>query len=307
LSLRLRLFNLLLRISSYFGLSKLHRSENFIEDFRTHAQKSDSIIARFTRNYAHTLTTADSPCWSWVGEVGAAKRYILYFHGSGFCADLPATFRYWADRMASENDASVLLVDYPLAPEFPYPAALNACVDSYRWMVEDQKLDPAKIVIGGDSAGGNLVLATLLRIKQESLPTPACAFALSPCLDLTLSSPSMLENEKSDVVSNLKLLKRLAPLYAPEGNFTDAMVSPMYGVCSGLPPLQLQVGSGELLRDDSIGFYQKFKDATHIDLVLWDGAPHCHQIFGFLPEAGLARRKIQQFIAAYTPIGRLET
>ncbi len=300
MSLRLRIFNLLLRMFSHLGVSKLHQSESFIEGFRKHALNLDSIIARFTPKHAHPLIETGKPHWSWVGETDTAKRYILYFHGSGFCADLPGAFRYWADSMATAKEASVLLVDYPLAPEFPYPAALNVCVEAYRWMIEDQGLDPRKIVIGGDSAGGNLVLATLLRIKQENLPAPACAFALSPCLDLTLSSAAMLENEKSDAMSDLKILKQLAPLYAPERNFSHGMVSPMYGDCRGLPPLHLQVGAGELLRDDSVGFYEKFKNVTEIDLVVWEWAPHCHQLYGFLPEARLARRKIQQFIAAYS-------
>ncbi len=236
----------------------------------------------------------------WIGDWRTSKRHILYFHGSGFCADLPATFRYWADRLATLNDASVLLVDYPLAPEFPYPTALDICLDAYRWLVEDQSLDPHRIVVGGDSAGGNLAIATLLRIRQAGLPQPACAFALSPCLDLTLSSPSMIENANKDAMANKNLLTRLAQFYEPKGNLLDGMVSPLYGDCRGLPPIHLQVGADELLRDDSVRFHEKFKTDTPVELLVFDGTPHCHQIFGFLPDAAIARKKLQAFIAAQT-------
>jgi len=299
MSFTLRIFNLLLRLFSYKGLGKLHLSESFVEEFRKHALRSDAVIARFARKYHHPLITTDHGRWSWVGEPKSRDRHIVYFHGSGFCADLPVTFRYWADRLATLNNASVLLVDYPLSPEYPYPAALDVCLDAYRWMIDDQGLDPKGIVIGGDSAGGNLAIATLLKIKQAELSMPACAFALSPCLDLTLSSPSITENERVDCMSTIKLLKRLAPLYAPDGNYRDGLVSPLFGDCRDLPPIQLQTSAVELLRDDSVNFYEKFRNDTSVDLVLWERTPHCHQIYGFLPEAVLARQKLQAFVAEH--------
>jgi hypothetical protein len=109
-SLRLGLFNLVLRLSSRYGLSELHRSENVVDGFRKHALRSDALVARFASRYDHPLITTEHSRWWWIGDCRAAKRHIVYFHGSGFCADLPATFRYWADRLATLNDASVLLV-----------------------------------------------------------------------------------------------------------------------------------------------------------------------------------------------------
>jgi monoterpene epsilon-lactone hydrolase len=298
MSLRLKTFNILLKNSSYLGLGKLHLSENLVAGFKQHSMRLDNVIAYFSKKYRQPLITTEHDRWQWVGDWRRQKRYILYFHGGGFCAHMPATFRYWADRLATLNDAAVLLVDYPLAPESPYPAGLDVCLDAYRWMVEDQNLDPRHIIIGGDSAGGNLAMATLLRIKQANLPLPACAFALSPSLDLTLSSPSMTENAKTDVIGNRDLLTRIAQVYAPEGNYLDGTVSPLFGDFSGFPPIHLQVSSQELLRDDSVRFYEKFKDETQVELVLWDDVPHCHQIFGFLPEAALARDRLRLFIAA---------
>ena len=97
-----------------------------------------------------------------------------------------------------------------------------------------------------------------------------------------------------------KLMQRLASLYAPQGDYTNGMISPLHGDCNGLPPIQLQVSAAELVRDDSVRFYEKFKGVTSIDLVLWDHVPHCHQIFGFLPEATIARSRLQSFIAEKT-------
>jgi len=290
----------MLKISSSRGLDRLHISEKPIDGFRKHALQSDNIIGRFTKNNnLHPLVKTNHTRWSWVGQMEATKRHILYFHGGGFCADMPATFRYWADRLATLNDASVLLVDYPLAPESPYPAALNECLDAYRWMIEDQNLDPRRIVIGGDSAGGNLAVATLLKIKEMELPMPACAFVLSPSLDLTFKGHSMIDNKKTDAIGNIEIMRKLAQLYAPRKNFNDGLVSPIFGDCRDLSPIQLQVSATELLRDDSIEFFEKFKNDTPVELVVWDNAPHCHQIFGILPESVLARRKIQTFVAEH--------
>jgi monoterpene epsilon-lactone hydrolase len=299
LSRRLSAFNLVLKISSALGLGKLHQSESLVEGFRKHGRRMDAVVGFFGSHYRHPFSPTDSALWSWVGDEKSAKRHILYLHGSGFCADLPKTFRYWADRMATSNDAAVLLVDYPLAPESPYPAALDVCLDAYRWMIEDRDLSPANIIIGGDSAGGNLAIATLLRIRQAKLPMPACAFALSPSLDLTLSGASHTENKRTDFFGNLELMQRLAQLYAPRGNYTDGTVSPLFGDYRGFPPIHLQVGAGELLRDDSVRFAEKFKDETPVELVVWDGTPHCHQLFGFLPEAAPARDKLQSFIESH--------
>ena len=101
-------------------------------------------------------------------------------------------------------------------------------------------------------------------------------------------------------MGNKSLMAILAKYYDPKGNFLDGMVSPLYGDCRGLPPIQLQVGSDEVLRDDSVRFHEKFKEETPVELILCEDTPHCHQIFGFLPEAAIARRKRQEFIAAQT-------
>lgn len=299
MSFALRIFNIFLKLFSARGLGQLHLSENIAEGFVEHARKSDAIFSWFVKKNVHPLFTTDRNHWTWVGDPQKTKRHILYIHGGGFTVHMPATYRYWADRLATMNEASVLLVDYPLAPAHPYPAGLNDCLNAYRWMIEDQNIPAQKIVIGGDSAGANLAISTLLKIKEAKLAYPACTFALSPALDLTFESPSIIGNANTDPISNQHLIEKIADIYVPFGDFKDCMVSPLFGDFSGVTTIQIHAARNELVCDDSIRFYEKFKDVVSLDLQLWHHVPHCHQIFGFLPEAQVAREKIRRFIATH--------
>ena len=112
----------------------------------------------------------------------------------------------------------------------------------------------------------------------------------------------MIENKKTDYAADPLILKKIAQLYAPHENFTDSLVSPLYGDVAGLPPIQLQASTTELLRDDSVRFYEKFKDEIEIELELCENTPHCHQIYGFLPESKASRIKIRNFINKHCPL-----
>lgn len=299
MSFTLRVFDILLKAFSRRGLGNIHLNDDMALHFFNHAIKMDNIAAWFIKNNVHPVIATEHAHWNWVGDPTKTKRHILYLHGGGFIAHMPKIYRYWADRLATMNDASVLLVDYPLAPSHPHPAGLNDCLNAYRWMIEDKKIPPQRIVIGGDSAGANLAITTLLRIKEENLPYPACTFALSPPVDLNAASPSMLSNEKSDPISNYQLVKKIAGIYAPSGDYDHGTVSPLMGDFSGASPILLHAARNELLRDDSVRFYDKFKAVVPLELELWDHVPHCHQLFGFLPESRAARDNIQVFIAKY--------
>ena len=299
MSFTLRVFNILLKAFSRRGLGNLHLTDDTALRFAEHATKMDNIAARFIKGNVHPVIPTEQEHWIWVGNPTKTNRHILYLHGGGFLAHMPKTYRYWADRLATMNDASVLLVDYPLAPAYPHPAGLNDCLEAYRWMIEDQKIPPQRIIIGGDSAGANLAIATLLRIKEDNLPYPACTFALSPPVDLKHDSPSMLSNEKTDLFSNHLLVEKIASIYVPSRNYDDCTVSPLFGDFGGVTPILLHAANNELLRDDSVRFYNKFKDVVPLEMKLWNDVPHCHQIFGFLPESQIARDNIQAFIAKH--------
>lgn len=296
MSIALQALNLTLRITSSIGLKQLLNADDITLEFRKKAERLDRLVSLLTRNKPIKTTSITDKRITIYNETEKPERHILYFHGSGFTADLPTTFHYWSHELASINNATVYLVDYPLAPENTFPSGLNACFEAYQWMINKKNINPNKIIIGGDSAGGNLVLSTLLKLKQEGLPQPACAFALSPSLDLTLSSPSIHSNKNSDYIANDKLLNKIVKSYAPNEDITNELISPIFGNCKDLAPLHLQVSTTELLRDDCIRFYDKFKNDTLIELELCKKTPHCHQIFSFLPESKSSRKKIQQFV-----------
>jgi acetyl esterase/lipase len=190
----------------------------------------------------------------------------------------------------------VLLVDYRLAPEHPFPAGVDDCLAAYRWLL-GQGVAAHNIVIAGDSAGANLTLATLLGAKAASVPPPACAFVISPPVDLTLGSPSFVANEHSDAVFRLATLVLLRGRYVAAERLLDPLVSPLFGDLAGMPPLLLQAGTREMLRDDAVRFADRARSAgVQVDLELWHGMQHCFQLLEFLPESGRAIEAITRFV-----------
>jgi acetyl esterase/lipase len=161
--------------------------------------------------------------------------------------------------------------------------------------------DPARVVFAGDSAGGNLALATLLRIKQSGGPLPACAVLLSPVVDFTLSGRSVFANAKRDPVFGLAALLAMRAEYAPPELFLDPAVSPLYGDFHGLPPLFFQVGSTEMLLDESTRAAEKaHASGVPVTLEIWDRMPHVFQAVATLPQTALATDRIVRFIAVHT-------
>src|SRR5262249_48112380 len=146
--------------------------------------------------------------------------------------------------------ARALMVDYRLAPEHPYPAAIDDCHAAYYGLLE-QGIEAKNIVVAGDSAGGNLALATLQRIRAEGKPLPSCAVLLSPFLDFTLSGKSALGNARHDPIFTLAFAIGIRGFYAQPGQHVNPEVSPLFGGFAGLPPMLFQVGSSEMLLDDS--------------------------------------------------------
>ena len=239
----------------------------------------------------------------WVVANGVdPNRRILYIHGGSWISGSPAGYRAFLSRVSQATGAVVLSVDYRLAPEHPFPAGLEDCTQAYQWMREngpDGKRSILSAYLMGDSAGGNLALATLLKVKEAKLPLPAAVIAISPATDFTAGSPSLVSRASMDPIINPEILPALIPIYlGKHSEPTDPYVSPLFGDYSGMPPLLLQVGDAEVLLDDSTRL------ATHataqgcdVTLEIWDGMPHVFQGFApFLPEASEAIDKIGDFI-----------
>jgi acetyl esterase/lipase len=230
-----------------------------------------------------------------------SERVLFYLHGGSFAYRFPFSHAAFAARLCRRLGARALIPDYRLAPEHPFPAAPDDCLAAYRWLLESG-VNPHDVVFVGDSAGGNLALVTLLRAREGSEPLPACAVLLSPGVDCTLSSKSMVDNADHDPMLLLNNLVVLRNRYVPSPQLiTHPHVSPLFGDFEGLPPLLLQVGSGELLRDESVRTAEKAQAAgVDVELELWPDTPHVFQIVSFLPESAQALEHIVRFVRART-------
>ena len=210
-------------------------------------------------------------------ENAAEDRVLLYFHGGGYVVGSSATGAGIAGVLADEAGIAAFVLDYPLAPEFPYPAALDNAVNAYRMLLE--KYEPAHIVLAGDSAGGGLVLAVLLNIRDEGLPMPASAYLLSPWTDLGVSFASHETKKDVDSVIERGFLENLASAYAGEENLKDPRISPAFADLRGLPPLLVHVGSFETLLDDALTIVRNAAIAdVPVKFTVWPGYYHVFQM-----------------------------
>ena len=224
-------------------------------------------------------------------------HYILFLHGGGFIVGSPALYRHLTWRIASAARACVLCVDYRLAPEHPFPAALDDAVAAYHWLL-NEGADPRRIAVMGDSAGGGLALSLLLRLRDEGSPLPAAAVALSPWTDLALTGTSLRRNATADPMVSPDQARHFVDYYLAGVDPRTPYVSPLYGEPAGLPPTIIQVGSDEVLRDDAVRMADRMRAAgCRIDLEIWPRMPHVWHLFApLMPEARRAIERIGAFL-----------
>lgn len=225
-------------------------------------------------------------------------RALLYFHGGGYVLGASPGHRDLAAALAEMADLAVYLVDYRLAPEHPFPAAVDDALQAYQWLLE-QGFEPSQIILGGDSAGGGLAVSTLLNLKNLGLAAPAAAMLLSPWLDLSLSGASVETNEHADVVLSKSVLVAWADQYLQGRDALAPLASPIYGDLVGLPPVLVHVGSSEILRSDSEDLVDRIieHDGSAV-LKVWDDLPHVFQVLsGRLPEAKASLKLLADYCA----------
>ena len=235
----------------------------------------------------------------WQTVPGALKsKILLYFHGGGWIMGSPNTHRSLTIELGKVTKMRVLSIDYRLAPEHPYPAALEDCVTIYDWLLSSG-IKPENVIIGGDSAGGNLTLSVLLKLKNDGYNLPAGAICLSPATDLTLNDDSYFKNAETDPeLADLGIYWWMSA-YLGEADPSDPFISPLLGDLKGLPPLLFQASTSEMLYGNSVRFVDKAKAAgVNATLQAWDDMPHVFQGFSLndLPEAREAITKIGKFI-----------
>ncbi|MEO5328685.1 MAG: alpha/beta hydrolase [Magnetococcus sp. THC-1_WYH] len=228
------------------------------------------------------------------------NRVVLYCHGGGYYNCSLGTHRAFVARLALALKARVLQFDYRLAPEHPFPAAVADSLKVYRWLLS-QAVDPTSIMIAGESAGGNLVMTTLLGAKNGGLALPACAVCLSPHVDFTFSGKSIRDNAESELLYTLKELEWTREIYLGDRAsdnqlWKDAMVSPMMADLSGLPPLLIHVDDTEMLRDDGVTLAARANLAGVVtELRVWEGLFHAFALVSMIPEAGRVLKEIAVF------------
>jgi acetyl esterase/lipase len=225
---------------------------------------------------------------------------ILHLHGGGYVLGSPRTTRSITAGLTRHTGLPVLALDYRLAPEHPFPAAIEDSVAAYSWLT-GQGVDPGRIVVSGDSAGGGLTMAMLLSLRDRGLPLPGGAVGISPMLDLTLSSASIDANMATDPQVTRPFLDLAVSLYLPaDGDPKSPLGSPLFADLTGLPPLLLQVGGDEALLDDSIRFGEA-AEAAGVDVTVerWAAMMHVwHMLAPRFPEAEAALASVGTWIRA---------
>jgi len=226
-----------------------------------------------------------------------AGRHILYLHGGGYIAGSPALYQHLTWRLAAAGRARISVIDYRLAPEHPFPAALDDADAAWRGLLAEG-VDSRQCVVMGDSAGGGLALALMLKLRDRGAPLPAAAVALSPWTDLAITGASCRRNATADPMLNGNDLRPLAAHYLGGADPGNPYASPLYGDPRGLPPTLFQVGSDEVLLDDSVRMAERMRDGgCAVTLEIWPRMPHVWQAFvPFLPEAGRAIARIGAFV-----------
>lgn len=230
----------------------------------------------------------------------AERAVILYVHGGGYVAGSPEGYRSLTAQLACESAARVFCVDYRLAPEHPYPAALEDVLATYRWLLANGTA-PERLVLVGDSAGAGLIVAVLCALRDAGDPLPAAAACLSPWFDLNCGSDSLQNNADSDYL-NRDIVRACATYYCNGCDATDPAISPVHADLRGLPPLLLQIGTVELFFDETVRFAQRAQEAgVAVHLETWDDMIHVwHMLYWLEPKAQQAVRHVARFVETHT-------
>jgi monoterpene epsilon-lactone hydrolase len=243
---------------------------------------------------------ADGVPAEWVrpAVVTAPDACMLYLHGGGYVIGSCNTHRALASHLAARTGMPLLVADYRLAPEHPYPAALDDALTAYAWLLAGG-FEPGRIVVGGDSAGGGLTLALFLALRDRGLPLPALGVPLSPWTDLTLSGETMTSMADRDPMVRRAGLQRMSDWYVGAADPRDPLVSPLFADPAGLPPLLVQVGEIEVLRDDAVEFAARAVEAgVDVTIEVWPEMIHVWHAFGpAVPESDAAVTRVAEFVA----------
>ena len=305
LSLRGRLFKFLLqnRHLLQFQFKKeiidWNKHESILS-FRQQVEAGAGKFGKLPEDIKVSPINIDGLYAEWILPAQSTKdKVILYFHGGGYVSGTCYSHRSIAAKFVKGSGIGALLFEYRLAPEQPYPAALQDSLAAYLWLLE-QGIAPLNVVFVGDSAGGGLCLATLLALRDQGTPLPAAAVAYSPVTDFKCTGESYRRKAKV-CLSPEGMAPALAKHYAGDNDPGFQYISPLYGDLHGLPPLLIYAGEEETLCDDAARFAEKANDAgVKVTLRIGEGLFHCYPAMAPLfPEATQALEEICSFINKY--------
>ena len=247
-----------------------------------------------------TTTLAGRPAETLIPDGPVSDAMVLYLHGGGYCSGSPDSHRGLGARLAVATGCAVTVLDYRLAPEHPFPAALDDAMGAYDELMA-RGARPERTAIAGDSAGGGLTIATLLALRDAGHPLPAAAVCLSPWVDLTQSAPSYQRLATLDPMVSKAGLDLMAEAYLGTTDPRDGLASPLFADdLSGLPPVRVEVGELEVLIDDATRLVERLQhDGVTSTLTVWPELIHVFQAFpgSLVPEADQSVAAIGAFLA----------
>jgi phosphinothricin tripeptide acetyl hydrolase len=267
-----------------------------IEQRRRQYDRAERVFPTPADVKVETVAAPARPA-EWLTPPGARPgAVVLYLHGGGYVIGSPRSHRHLAAAIARAAGARALVPEYRLAPEHPFPAALDDALAAYRWLL-DQGVAPARVVIAGDSAGGGLTVATLVALRERGLPRPAGGVCISPWVDLACGGATYATKAAADPIVTHASVTEMAGLYAG-GDFTRPLVSPLYANLADLPALLVQVGGDEVLLDDARGLGERARAAgVEVTVEEWPAMIHVwHWFLGMLDEADRAIDVIGRFV-----------
>ncbi len=300
-SFRLRLLSLFLRlvVKTALGLMKTpqalraHFERNAARMFRP-PEDANFVADTIRREGDGTLIEA---LWASRGRPDR-RRVILYLHGGAYLAGSIRTHRHLAAYLAGAAGVRAVLPDYRLAPEHPFPAALEDALCVYRHLLASG-YEARHIALAGDSAGGGLAFSLLLKAAEQGLPRPACVVAFSPWTDMTMTRPSLRRNARRDMMLPVRRFREVVSFYLQGAMTTDPLASPVYGAYDNPPPALITASKSEILRDDAVAMADRLREAGgDVALELWKDMPSAWPLFvGTVSEAGITVDRAGRFIA----------
>jgi len=271
------------------AVRELLRSKPRPTSFPERRQRLDAIgsISLIAEDIGLEPIDANGVAAEWSLAPGSdPSKVLLFFHGGGYCSGSIVSHRGMVTKAGRAAQARTLAVGYRLAPEHPFPAAIEDARSAYRFLL-DQGVAPSKIAIGGDSAGGGLTLALMTSVRDAREPLPACAWLVSPWVDLRMSGASLAEKAAIDPLISKPYLEELASAYLAGADPANPLVSPLNADLAGLPPLLVQVGSAETLLDDAVRIARRAGAAdVRVNLEIWPHMIHAWHLWAAQLEAG---------------------